>query len=435
MPPRNRPNRRNDSRQSTVYGKTIPLTMIDMAHGGSAIGKHKGQLVFVPYTIPGEEITAKITGAKGSVLFAQGKDLQSASRDRVMPQCAHFGQGGCWNCQWQHIDYRAQLLLKQDVMADQLSRMGKMPDQVIETVLQPVAPSQEQWEYNFHMMLTRSDDGDWGYLRQDGRTVEPMSECHVVHPDLLALYYELDLDFEHSNRMTLIRGTDGAMTVNFELDEEEEPELETVLPISVNIILPDNEPINLIGDSNTRFVIGERDFRVTAGGFIRPNVEQIFYLIGEVLKAAKLTGKEQVLDLYAGVGIFSAFIAPRAELVTLVESYPPAVTDADENLAEFDNIDIIEGQVEMVLDDMIEESAEYDVAIVDPPNSGLSKQVIQQLQKLNVKRIVYVSGDPASLARDSQMLISAGYPVKHIQPMDFAPQTYYIEAVALFEHR
>ncbi len=426
-------NKRGKSNRPSMVGKTIELDIVDMAHGGSGIGRHKGKLVFVPYVIPGEAITAKIRGDKGSVMFGAGQQLLAGSADRITPQCVHFGQGQCWSCHWQHINYDVQLLLKQDVLADQLSRVGKLSDTVIEAALRPVAPAPEQWDYNFSMTLSRTKDGSWGYLRQDGRTVEPITECHIVHPDLLDLYEELDLDYERAKRMTLQRGSDGKMMVIFEIDEEEEPELATDLPLSVNLILPDNEPINLIGNAQSIFTIGERDFRVTAGAYIRPNINQIEYLMIEVLKRLKLTGKERVLDLYAGVGIFSAFIAPRSEILTLVESYPPAVTDADVNLMEFDNIDVVEGQVELVLDDMIDEEAQYDVALLDPPNSGLHKDVVNQLSQLGVKRVVYVSGDPASLARDAKVLISAGYPLVDLQPMDLSPHTYYIDSVALFE--
>jgi len=419
--------------KSKFVGKTVELDISDMAHGGSGLGRHKGKLVFVPYVIPGETITAKITGDKGNVLFGEGRELIAGSADRVAPQCIHFGQGQCWGCHWQHIDYDVQILLKQDVLADQLSRIGKLSDAVIESALRPLPPVPEQWEYNFSMTLNRSDDGSWGYLRQDGRTVEPIVECHIVHPDLLELYEELDLDYERAKRMTIQRGTDGRMMVIFEIDEEEDPELATDLPLSVNLILPDNEPINLIGDAHSIIRIGERDFRVTAGAYIRPNVSQIEFLMIEVLKRMKLTGNERVLDLYAGVGIFSAYIAPRCDVLTLVESYPPAATDADMNLMDFENIDIVEGQVELVLDDMIATEAQYDVALLDPPNTGLHKKVVNQLSSLGVKRVVYVSGDPASLARDSKLLISAGYPLVEIQPLDLSPQTYYIDSVALFE--
>ena len=430
------PKRRRNNRKpnkSQFVGKSVELTITDMAHGGSGIGRHKGKLVFVPYTIPGEEIRAKITGEKGRVMFGQGEQLLASSADRITPQCVHFGQRKCWSCHWQHINYDVQLLLKQDILADQLSRIGNISDDNLESAMRPVAPSREQWDYNLSMALTRSKKGEWGYLRQDGRTVESISECHVVHPELLELYEELDLNYDRARRVILQRGTDGQMMVIFEIDEEEEPELATDLEISINLILPDNEPINLIGDSYTTFRIGDRDFRVTAGGYIRSNVAQIEFLIIEVLKRLKLTGKERVLDLYAGVGIYSAFLSSRTEVVTLVESYPPAVTDADMNLMDFDNIDVIEGQVESVLEDMISEETQYDVAIVDPPNSGLDKNVVKYLFQIKVKRVVYVSGDPASLARDSKLLISAGFRLVDIQPIDLSPQTYYIDSVVLFE--
>ena len=126
-------------------------------------------------------------------------------------------------------------------------------------------------------------------------------------------------------------------------------------------------------------------------------------------------------------------MAGAADLVTLVESYPPAVTDADDNLADFDNIDVVEGPVETILADMIEEKARYDVALVDPPSAGLSEAAIKLLSKLTVRRIVYISSDPAGLARDSKRLIDTGFRLREIQPIDLAPQTYYINAVARFE--
>ena len=235
------------------------------------------------------------------------------------------------------------------------------------------------------------------------------TECHVAHPELLELLAELDLEYGRAKGIRLQRGSDGRMMLIFELEDEEAPQLKTDLPISVNLILPSNEPINLIGDAHSVFRIGQRDFRVTAGAYIRPNISQIDRLTSEVIQGLRLTGQERTLDLYGGVGIFSAFMAPRADLVTLVESYPPAVSDADVNLMAYDNLDIVEGQVEQVLADMTARRASYDSAVVDPPRSGLGKAVIKSLSRLHIKRLVYVSDEPAALARDSKMLIRAGF--------------------------
>jgi len=213
------------------------------------------------------------------------------------------------------------------------------------------------------------------------------------------------------------------------LAQDEAPELETDLPASVNVLLPDNEPMNLIGDSHSNYTINGRTFRATAGSSFRANLSQLPNLVRMVEALLELHGGERVLDLYAGVGVFSAVAAPKASLVTLVESYPPAVTDADENLADFDNVDVIEGSVEAVLPTLDEA---YDAAIVDPPSRGLGKEGVDLLVGTQAERIVYVSDDPASLARDAKRLLAQGYRLAAAQPLDLAPQTYYLDIAALF---
>ena len=403
-----------------------------MAHGGSGVGFHQGSPVFVPYTLPGESVTAEITGERGRVLFARGRRLNAASADRAKPRCPHFGPDRCWGCQWQHIDYEAQLLLKQDVLADQLARVGGLPDALIESTLQPILPAPQPWDYNYSLSLLRANSGNWGLKRQ-AHGIEAIDECHLAHPDLLELLMELDLDYERAERMTLRRGSDGRLSLIFEVDAEEEPSLSTDLSLNVNLILPDREPINLIGDAHSNYAIARRNYRVTAGAFMRANIGALDGLIAAVMRMAQLQGNERVLDLYAGVGVFSAFLAGEAELVTLVESYPPAANDADANLVQFDNVDIIEGAVEAVLADLTAEEAQYDVALADPPGSGLSDDVMKRINALGIGRLVYVSGNAASLARDSRQLVDFGYRLRAIQPIDLAPQTYYLDAVALFE--
>ena len=142
---------------------------------------------------------------------------------------------------------------------------------------------------------------------------------------------------------------------------------------------------------------------------------------------------EQALDLYAGAGLFSAVMAERAKLISLVESYPPAANDAEFNLSEFDHIDIVEGQVEAVLGDMVANDARYDVALVDPPGVGINGAIVDCFLRLGLNRLVYVSGNPSSLARDSRSLINAGFQLQSLQGVDMAPHTYYITAIAAFQ--
>lgn len=419
-------------KNNRLVGEQIDLDISDMAHGGRGLGWYQGKPVFVPYTLPGESIRAELTGARKNVFFARGLRLHAASADRVAPPCPHFGPGRCWSCQWQHIDYPAQLLLKQDVLADQLSRLGKLPDAQIEAALRPILPATELWEYNHSISLSRNKHGDWG-LRREAGGIEAIDECHVTHPAILDLLAQLNLDYPAARRLIIRRGSVGPLMLIFEIDAETAPELSADLPLSVNIILPDREPVNLIGDSQSRYTIAGRDFRVTAGAYMRPNLSALGQLVAEVTRALALRADESALDLYAGVGIFSAFMAQDAALVTLVESYPPAANDADANLSEFETVDVVEGQVEAVLADMIASGARYDAAVVDPPGAGLTQAALECLAQLDVSRLIYVSGDPGSLARDCRQLLSSGYGLHEIQPIDLAPHTHYITSVAHFQ--
>lgn len=406
--------------------ETFELELEAMAHGGSALGRHNKRTIFVPYTIPGERIRARIVQDRGRVAFAEGLTLLDASADRVYPRCKHFGPGKCGRCHWQHIDYAAQLLLKQDVLADQLARIGGFEDADV----QPLIPSPQQWGYNYHMTLVASEDGKPGFVSSGGESIFSIEECHILHPDLWALYESLDLQFDGLRRMTLQLGSDGKPMLILTMANDTAPELETDMPTSVNMLLEDNEPVNLIGDSHSHYTIENRGFRVTAGGYFRPNLSQLSNLVSIVQDGLDLIGGEAILDLYGGVGVYSAFIAGRVGLVTLVESYPPSATDAEENLAEFENVDIIEGSVEDVLPELDER---YDVAIIDPPSEGMTTDALDALVSMKIPRLVYVSSDPATLARDAKRLAAQGYQLLSVQPVDLAPQTYFIDTVAVLE--
>ncbi|MCC6616912.1 MAG: class I SAM-dependent RNA methyltransferase [Anaerolineae bacterium] len=406
--------------------ETFEIEIDGMAQGGFGVGRQRGRPVFVPYTIPGERVAVRVKQPNERILHAEGVRLLESSGDRVYPRCPHFGPGQCWRCQWQHVDYPAQLLLKQDITADQLERLGGIVDDVVQAVI----PSPEQWAYNHHMTFSPIDEASFGLPAADGRNVA-IDTCSVLHPDLLALYKQLDFSLPGLRRMKLQIGSDGAAMIVLYLNDEEAPELETDLDASINLLLPNNEPVNLIGDSHSRYRVHDRDFRVTAGSYYRANAPQVPALVNEVLKLADLRGDEFVLDLYGGVGVFSAFLAQQAKLVTLVESYPPAATDAEVNLTPFDNVDVIEGTAENALSGL---DGEYEVAVVDPPGV-LHDDVIDGLRGLNVQRLVYVSGDMSALARDCKRLSKAGYRLVTVQPLDFAPQTYHVDAAALFVQR
>ncbi len=403
------------------------LELTQMAHGGSALGRHDGRTIFVPYTIPGETITARITQDKGRFAYAEGVTLLQGSEARVAPRCPHFGPGRCGGCQWQHIDYPAQLEFKRQVVQDQMRRLGGLRD----VTVHPTIASPDPWNYRSHVTMHVTEDGRLGYIATDDQHVLPIEECYIIRPELLDLFYSLDL--EGIDNLTRVRFQVGSESDNrmiiLSTADDEPPEIESDLPASVNFLFNDNEPLNLIGSSYVTYTIKGHVFRVTAGGFFQVNVPLAEVLIDLVLDRLQLHGDERVLDLFAGVGLFTAFLAERAAMVTSVESYPPAVTDADQNLAAFENVDLIEGTVEDVLTEL---EGPFDAAVVDPPRTGIEGRALDALAAHNPKTIVYVSCDPATLARDAKRLVAKGYQLIDVQPVDMFPQTFHIEAVATF---
>ncbi len=404
---------------------TFELTLDEMVHGGQALGRHAGRAIFVPYAIPGERILARLTDDRGRYAFAAGATLLEPSPHRVEPRCPHFGPGGCGGCHFQHIDYAAQPGYKRDVVIDQLTRIGGFSDPVVH----PTLPSPDAWAYRHHATFHVDAESSLCFVGTDNQTLIPIEECHIIRPELLDLFYELNLDgIPELDRVRLQSGSDGDLMAILSTRDDEAPELEVTLPVSINFLLSDNEPVNLIGASHVTYAVRGRRFRVTAGGFFQVNLPQAAALVDLVLARLDLRGGELVLDLYAGVGLFTAFIAERASLVTSIESYPPAVTDADENLADLDNIDLIEGNVEDVLPDL---EGPFDAAVLDPPRTGLDVRALDALVAHAPGRIVYVSCEPSTLARDAKRLVKHGYRLVDVQPVDMFPQTYHIECVAL----
>ena len=404
---------------------TFELELTGMAHGGAAIGRREGRTIFAPYAIPGERVRARIVEDKGRFARAQVIEVLSPSPDRVEPPCPHFGPGQCGGCHWQHIAYPAQLRLKREVMIDQLRRVGRIDDPPVQATL----PSPDPWAYRVHATFQVDAHGALGFWSDDNRRIVPVETCLIIREELLDLLGELAFEPGSLNRARLQVGSDGALLMTLSADDDQPPELETDLPISVNFLLSDNEPFNLIGSTHTRYEVRGRWFRATGGSFFQANLPVAGLLIDEVLRRLDLDGDESVLDLYSGVGLFSAFLAERAALVTAVESYPPAVTDAEFNLAEFDNVDLIEGAVEDALPDL---EGPYAAAVLDPPRTGMTPGAVDALAAHAPRTIVYVSCDPATLARDARRLLGRGYTLVDVQPVDMFPQTFHIESVSRF---
>ncbi len=263
------------------------LKLTAMAHGGSALGRHNGQTIFVPYALPGENITARITQDKGRFAYAEGITLFDPSPDRTRPRCPHFGPGRCGGCHWQHIEYAAQLRFKEQIVRDQIQRLGGISD----VIVRPTLPSPDPWQYRSHVTFSVASDGRLGFIGTDDVQVIPIEECHIIRPELLDLFNELDLDIPTLNRVRLQVGTEGDdQMIILSATDDEPPEITLDLPASVNFLPADNAPVNLIGATHVRYTIKNHTFRVTAGGFFQVNLPQAEALVDLVLNRLALRG-------------------------------------------------------------------------------------------------------------------------------------------------
>ncbi len=406
-------------------GERFEMKLDAMAHGGDAIGRHEGRAIFVPYAIPGEVVRVELVEDHNHYGRARLLEVIAPSPARVDPPCPYFGAGKCGGCQWQHIDPQVQARIKGLVVMDQLERIGKFD---APPVYEPI-PDETGWEYRNHALFRTDEVGRLGFYASSSHDVYPVDDCLILDPLLRQLLSMLDMRYPELELMELRAGvrTDDLM-IAFQAKEEESPALHVDYPVSIVQIRHDVAIAPLIGLDYIVERFHDREFRISATSFYQVNTPQAERLIELVLEALELQGHERVLDAYSGIGMFAAFLCEQAEHVIAVEAYPTAAADAEHNLADADNVDIYEGLVADVLPDI---EAPLDAIVIDPPRTGLEREVLDAIAAYGVARIVYVSCDPATFARDAQRLVRHGYALAWVQPVDMFPQTYHVETVAL----
>ncbi|MCS7283354.1 MAG: class I SAM-dependent RNA methyltransferase [Anaerolineae bacterium] len=404
----------------------ILISLTGIAHGGAAFGRHEGKVVFVPYALPGETVRAEVVEDHRHYAHARLLEVVEASPDRVSPPCPYFGPEGCGGCHWQHAAYEAQLRMKAQVVMDQLSRIGG----ILDPSVRPTIPDPSGWSYRNQARFHPAPEGGLGFYVGESRAVVPIENCLILHPLLADLYDAVDLELPGLRALTLRAGVaTGERMLILETEDDEPPILEIDIPVSCVLLRSDGALLTLIGTSSFTEIVAGRRYRVSAPSFFQANTHQAGELVRLVLEYLDLTGEETVLDGYCGVGLFTVPLAERAGLVIAVESDPYAVEDLLVNTEGMENVEVVEGPIEAVLPDVEEH---LDAAVVDPPRTGMTPEALEGLIRLAPEQLVYVSCDPATLARDARRLAEAGYRLVEVQPVDMFPQTYHIETVSLW---
>jgi 23S rRNA (uracil1939-C5)-methyltransferase len=400
------------------------------AHGGASVAREDGKVWLVSYALPGEVVEAEPRGRQGGVAVAAATRVIEPSPHRVTAPCPYFG--ACGGCQLQHSDYAHQLELKRKVVEDAWARSGlRLPPDVA------VLGMEDPWRYRIRgefEALAGADGWRFGFHRMRSHSVLPIDSC-VIHdarieealPAFAKAATELHLDGLQNLLLTVQPTGPGLLwRLRFRGREPRWPREE--LADRVADLLPG---VTLLDDALT-LEFWDMTFRVSSNTFVQTNYRQMLVLYRTALDMLQPGPEEKILDLYAGIGTISVAAARDAGAVTAIEENPHAVQlgrlNARINSA---RVDYMPGKVESMLRKV--RLGQYSAAILDPPRAGCEPEAIAELIRLGLDRLVYVSCEPSTHARDITSLVRGGYRVRRAAIVDMFPQTYHIESVALLE--
>ncbi len=403
------------------------VLLTTLTYGGDAMGRlEDGRAVFVPFGLPGERVHIRLIEEKRG--FARGEllELLEPSPHRILPRCKHFEV--CGGCHYQNLPYEEQLKVKREILRDQLVRIGRIENPPVHETLASPSP----WNYRNHVQFHLTKDGKLGYVKAQSPTVFAISECHLPESSINSLWPQLEFEPDTNiERVSLRSGKEEDLMLVLESDSPDTPELEIEADVSVVHAFEEN---SVVVAGNDRMIIRvlDRDFRVSATSFFQVNTAMAEKMAEHLLAWLPVSLSTTFLDIYCGVGLFSAFFASKCKSVIGIESSSSACEDFAVNLDEFDNVELYEGLAEDVIPYL---EGKPDIVLLDPPRAGLEKRVVDGILKLRPRLIAYVSCDPSTLARDAARLIAGGYLLKQVTPFDLFPQTYHIESISLFEQK
>lgn len=465
------------SKLKKYYGHVFTDLVVDAAGAeGNCIARFETLVIFLPYAAPGDIVDVKIVGFKKRFMLGEIVAIKKAAPERVEPKCEHFGV--CGGCKWQHVNYASQLAWKQQVVKDAFTRMHKIDV----PMLKPIIGSNQIFEYRNKLEYSFSETR-W-ILPEEPEGVSKLAAgfhipgrfdkildinaCHLQEDlsNQIRLFVknkaiELGLTFYHPRNQTgymrniIVRNTTKGdwMVILIVGSEDEAPvvailddltqKFEAIKSCFYILNTKKNDtiydlPLHLhSGEAFLVETLHDLDFKIRPKSFFQPNGKQAHALYQVALDMAHLTGNEIVYDLYCGTGTISLFLAQKAKKVVGIESVPQAIEDANENAAlnKITNAHFEVGDMRFLFNDaLIAKYGKPDVVVTDPPRIGMHNDVINQLLALEPQKIVYVSCNPGTQARDVQLLLEK-YDLADVQPVDMFPHTHHVENVVLLNKK
>ena len=451
------------------------IDIIGMNHDGEGVGRANGYTLFVQGALPGETVRVRVMKTKKQYGYAKLLEIVKASPDRVSAPCPIYDQ--CGGCQIQHMSYAGQLAWKRQLVIDNLQRIGKLNVMVEDADAEdaergirvmPTMGMDEPWRYrNKAQVPIGAAEGGLvgGFYAKGSHRIIDMESCLIQHEhndEVVAKVKEIGSHFgisaynEETGRgllrhvvvkkafrtgeMMLVLVTNGR---DIPYKDEWIGSIREAIPHVASICQNVNKKqTNVIFGDETRVLwgrdviydyIGDVQFAISARSFYQVNPVQTEVLYGKTVEYAGLSGKETVIDAYCGIGTISLFLAQHADQVYGVEIVPEAIEDARSNalLNEMRNVKFEVGASEDVIPRWKEQGIEADVIVVDPPRKGCDPRLLDTILEMKPERVVYVSCNPSTLARDLRVLEDGGYRTVEVTPVDMFPHTVHVESVAM----
>ena len=385
----------------------VELTLGALTLDGSVRAEYEGRNVFVDYGMPGERVVAEIDVERPHALFGRVVEVLEAAPGRVEAPCEYFGE--CGGCQWQHVAYDRQLEFKRELVMEQLQRIGGFE----EPIVFPTVGAENPWGYRNHVRFTAKSRGEIGFVRRGTHRFLRIDRCLIA-------------DDWVNDAIPLVQGRAGGL---------HQVAIRRGVKTGELLVHPNLDHLGTSIPSGQKYyheeVLGHR-FRISGASFFQTNTQQAERLICLVRDKLYLRPRETLVDAYAGVGTFAVVLAEDVKRVIAIEESSAAVDDALVNTQGFPHIQYYMGKVEDVLGGIDEE---MDALILDPPRIGVHAAAIGAVLRKAPGRIVYVSCDPSTLARDLRLLVDGladggRYDLLDVTPVDMFPQTHHIECVA-----
>ena len=441
---------------------TVRLIITDIGTNGEGIGRVDGYTLFIKDAIIGDEVEAKIIKAKKNYGYARLMNIITPSKDRIEPVCPVARQ--CGGCQIQEMDYQAQLRFKQELVKNNIERIGHISDYQMMPVIGMDEPFHYRNKAQYPVGMDKDGNIVMGFFAGRTHHIIDNTDCALgakINSRILGIIKEYMQDNKikpydedkHAGtvRHILIRNgyhTDQIMVclvINAESIKNSDDLVKRLKDIdgmtSIMININRNKTNVILGDTCKTLwgkdYICDIRYQISPLSFYQVNPKQTEKLYSKALEYAGLTGNETVWDLYCGIGTISLFMAAKARKVYGVEIVPQAIEDAKNNalLNKIDNAEFVCDDAGKYMVELVKKNTHLDVVFVDPPRKGCSEEFLEHLIQASPKEIIYISCDVATQARDAKYLNEHGYTITHCQPVDMFPHTFHVETVCLLSRK